>query len=155
MDVYRMLKEPYWTDPLSVVGAEKAPGRWNPRGLGILYTSSSPALALLEIMVHFPAVRYEDLPAMRLFKLHVPDEGIRWADPNQLPVNWDQPEQVPVTQTYFGEWLQTPSDLVIAVPSAVLSVSWNYLIHPNHSQFSQIRVDSQQDIRLERRLWKR
>ena len=152
MDVFRILREPYWIDPLSVVGAEKAPGRWNPKGLGILYTSSSPALALLEIMVHFPAVSYDDLPAMRLFSLRVPDNSIRWVDPGALPEGWDQPGQLPVTQTYFQEWLQIPSDLVLAVPSAVLDISWNYLIHPQHPHFKEIQILNHRDIKLEPRL---
>lgn len=154
MDVFRILKEPYWTDPLSVVGAQKAPGRWNPKGLGILYTSSSPALALLETMVHFPAVDYEDLPALRLFTLSIPDDEIRWANPALLPPDWDDPAQLPVTQTHFQEWLLTPSELVLAVPSAVLAVSWNFLIHPQHPRFEQIQILHQKDIALERRLWK-
>lgn len=89
MDVYLILKEQYWTEPLLIVGAEKAPGRWNSSRLGILYTSSSPTFALLEIVVHVPSVRYGELPAMCLFKLSVPDECVRWAEPNQLLDNWD------------------------------------------------------------------
>lgn len=154
MNVFRILKQPYLTNPLSVIGAKKAPGRWNPRGPGILYTSSSPALALLETMVHFPAVDYQDLPALRLFTLHVPDEEIRWVNPALLPEDWNEPTQLPVTQTYFQEWLLTPSELVLAVPSAVLDVSWNYLIHPQHPRFEEVHILNQRDIVLERRLWK-
>lgn len=154
MNVFRILKQPYLTDPLSVIGAEKPPGRWNPKGLGILYTSSSPALALLETMVHFPAIDYQDLPTLRLFTLHVPDEEIRWVNPALLPQDWDNPAQLPLTQTYFQEWLLTPSELVLAVPSAVLDVSWNYLIHPQHPRFEEVQILNQKDIVLERRLWK-
>lgn len=154
MDVYRILKEPYWDNPLSVVGAEKAPGRWNPKGVGILYTSSSPALALLEIMVHFPAVQYADLPALRLFTLRVPDDTIRWVDPTRLPYGWADPVQVPVTQIYFMEWLAEPVDLALAVPSAVLDVSWNYLLHPQHFRFGDVQILSQKDLIVEPRLWR-
>ena len=154
MDVYRILKEPYWTDPLSVVGAEKSAGRWNPPGLGILYTSSSPALALLETMVHFPAVNYDDLPALRLFTLRVPDDEIRWINPAFLPQNWDDPVQRPVTQTYFWEWLSMPLELVLAVPSVVLDVSYNFLVHPKHPRFEEMKILYQKNIDFERRLWK-
>lgn len=64
MQIYRILKEPYWHDPLSVVGAEMAGGRWNPPGLGVLYAATSPALALLETLVHFPKVSYHQLPKL-------------------------------------------------------------------------------------------
>ncbi|WP_020602710.1 RES family NAD+ phosphorylase [Spirosoma spitsbergense] len=155
MDVYRILKEPHWNDPLTVVGAEKAPGRWNPREQGILYTGSSPALTLLEIMVHLPEVAYEALPALRLFTLRLPENALRWINPQALPPGWDQPQALAVTQTFFSEWLEKPTELGLAVPSAVLPISYNYLLHPNHTQFGDIQIIGQVNLRLERRLWKR
>lgn len=154
MDVFRILKEPYLTNPLSVIGAEKAPGRWNPKGLGILYTSSSPALALLETMVHFPAVDYDALPTLRLFTLRFPEEEIWWIDPAILPPQWQQPAQLPVTQRFFEQWQQQPSYLALAIPSAVLDVSYNFLIHPAHPHFAKVEIVFQKDIVFERRLWK-
>ena len=77
MNVYRILKEPYWDDPLSVIGAEITGGRWNPPGQGILYTATSPELALLETLVHFPKVVYKQLPRLRVFTLEIPGGEVR------------------------------------------------------------------------------
>ncbi|WP_227699234.1 RES domain-containing protein [Spirosoma radiotolerans] len=41
-------------------------GRWNPPGVGILYTSASPELALLEQIVHLRSLPYSDLPRLVL-----------------------------------------------------------------------------------------
>lgn len=155
MDVYRILKEPYWNDPLSVVGAERSPGRWNQAGQGILYTSSSPALSLLETMVHLPQVDYDALPALRLFSLQLPDEAIWWIDPAILPQNWQDPSLQPVTQRFFEHWQQQPTYLALAVPSAILDVSYNFLIHPAYPRFGDLTIQYQKAIEFERRLWKR
>lgn len=52
MLVYRLYKSTYIRDPLSAEGARRAGGRWNPKGIPILYTSATPELALLEIIAH-------------------------------------------------------------------------------------------------------
>ena len=153
MNVYRILKEPYWHDPLSVIGAELTGGRWNPPDRGILYTASSPELALLETLVHFPKVSYDQLPRLRVFTLAVLEGEIRWIYPELLPDEWAEPTALPLTQTVFGEWLNEPADLGLGVPSVVMDISYNVLLHPKHPLFATISVIGQQDLVLDRRLW--
>jgi RES domain-containing protein len=151
--VYRILKEPYWHDPLSVVGARIAGGRWNPPGVGILYTATSPELALLETLVHFPKVMYDQLPRLRVFTLMIPDHEIRWIDPDFLPDEWAEPTALPLTQSVFKEWLDTPVDLGLGVPSAVVDISYNILLHPRHILYAAVEVVASDDLLLDRRLW--
>ena len=153
MKLYRILKEPYWHDPLSVVGAELTGGRWNPPGKGILYTASSPELALLETLVHFPKVFYDQIPRLRIFMLELPVGEIRWIYPELLPDEWAEPTALPLTQTIFTEWLQHPFDLGLGVPSAVIDISYNVLLHPKHTLYSAIEVVDEQDLILDQRLW--
>lgn len=153
MNVYRILKEPYWHDPLSVIGAERAGGRWNPPGQGILYTATSPELALLEMLVHFPRVPYQQLPHLRVFTLQIPDGEVRWIYPELLPDEWSLPTALPLAQTIFSEWLQTPQDLGLGVPSAVIDLSYNVLLHPKHSLYPSIKVRGEQDLLVDGRLW--
>ncbi|CCH54264.1 RES domain protein [Fibrisoma limi BUZ 3] len=153
MNVYRILKEPYWDDPLSVIGADIAGGRWNPPGRGILYTATSPELALLETLVHFPKVIYEQLPRLRVFTLEVPDGEVRWIYADLLPDEWAEPTALPLTQTIFAEWLEQPADLGLGVPSAVVDISYNVLLHPQHSLYQTIQVVDEHDLTLDRRLW--
>lgn len=153
MKLYRILKEPYWHDPLSVVGAELAGGRWNPPGQGVLYTASSPELALLETLVHFPRVIYDHLPCLRVFTLEVPEGEVRWIYPELLPDEWAEPTALSMTQTFFSEWLRNPMDLSLGVPSAVIDISYIVLVHPKHPLYSTIKVVGEQDLLLDRRLW--
>ena len=149
MEVYCILKEPYWHDPLSVVGAQLAGGRWNPPGVGILYTASSPSLALLEMLVHLPKVGYDELPRLRVFRLWIPDGEVRWIYPDRLPDEWADPTALPLTQLVFSEWMQSPADLGLGVPSAVMDISYNILLHSKHPLYKDITVLSGEDLALE------
>jgi len=90
--------------------------------MGVLYTATSPALALLETLVHFPRVIYDQLPRLRVFSLRIPDGEVRWVYPDLLPDEWADATALPLTQSIFSEWLQSPTDLGLGVPSAVMDI---------------------------------
>lgn len=154
MDVYRINKEPYHTDPLSVIGSHRHGGRWNPKGVGILYTSRTPELALLETLVHLPPLMFPELPQLWLSTLRLPADAsdtIFWLDPARLSPYWKS-GTLTETQPILTEWLSDPFCLAIAVPSAILEVSYNVLLHPQHPAFTQVELVSQAPIPLDRRL---
>ncbi len=153
MNVYRINKTPYHTDPLSVIGSHRHGGRWNPKGMGILYTSRTPELALLETLVHLPPITLPELPQCWISTIQLPDEPetIFWLFPNQLPSYWHS-GTLAETQTILADWLAAPFCLAVAVPSVILDESFNLLLHPEHPAFAQVRVITQRPIRLGSRL---
>ncbi|WP_128545677.1 RES family NAD+ phosphorylase [Larkinella soli] len=152
LTVYRTVKARYSDQPLATEGARLFGGRWNPKGFPLLYTTSSPALALVESLVHQPRVKYEKLPGLMLFTLRVPDEVTSFPI-ESLPAYW-QEESYERTQWLLRDWLTRPSTLVAAVPSVVVPMSCNYLIHPAHPRFREIEILRQEDFPVERRLWR-
>ena len=52
---YRLFRRKY--SPADATGAYLAGGRWNPKGVHMLYASSSLSLACLEILVHIKEPR--------------------------------------------------------------------------------------------------
>lgn len=153
MDVYCINKEPYHTAPLSVVGSQRYGGRWNPKGLGILYTSRTPELSLLETLVHLPPITLAEVPTLWLSTLRLPDtlETIFWLDPTQLPAHW-KTGTLAETQSILTEWLLEPFCLGLGVPSAVMELSYNILLHPAHPGFKRIEVVGQRLLALDARL---
>lgn len=139
-------------EPLSTEGARLFGGRWNPKGYPLLYATSSPALALVESLVHQPRVRYEKLPTLFLFTLEVPGDLTTYPS-EELPAYWND-ESYERSQWILRNWLDSPATLVAAVPSVVVRMSCNYLIHPAHPNFDQIRVVKQEPFPIERRLWR-
>lgn len=156
MDVYRINKEPYHTDPLSVIGSHRYGGRWNPKGIGILYTSRTPELALLETLVHLPPTTLPELPQLWLSTLHLPDElenAVFWLAPDRLPHYW-RTGSLAETQTILTDWLLDPFSLAIAVPSVIIDTSYNVLLHPQHPVFARAEVVAQRSLPLDGRLVK-
>ncbi len=153
MDVYRINKVPYHTDPLSVVGSQRYGGRWNPKGLGILYTSRTPELSLLETLVHLPPLTLAEVPTLWLSTLRLPDapETIFWLDPTQLPAYW-KTGTLAETQSILTEWLLEPFCLALGVPSVVMELSYNILLHPAHPDFEKIEVIGQRVLLVDARL---
>ncbi|SFF27279.1 RES domain-containing protein [Spirosoma endophyticum] len=151
LTVYRTVKAKYIHEPLATERARLFGGRWNPKGYPLLYTTSSPALALVESLVHQPRVKYEKLPKLFLFTLEVPDDSLTTWSPEALPAYWNE-ESYERTQWILRDWLNEPTTLMVAVPSVVVPMSYNYLLHPAHSAFSQIRFLHQEPFPIERRL---
>ncbi len=151
--VYRLIKERFLETPLSAEGARRWGGRWNPPGVGILYTSSSPELTLLEQLVHLPTLPYDDLPRLCLLTLALPEEP-RMVLPDELPPSWRDEAHFSANHARLAGWLQNPDVLAIGVPSAVVSESLNFLIHPRHPLFAGIEVIESKPFPIYPRLWR-
>ncbi|RYF78677.1 MAG: RES domain-containing protein [Cytophagaceae bacterium] len=151
--VYRLIKERFLSTPLSSEGARRLGGRWNPPGVGILYTSASPELALLEQIVHLRSLPYSDLPQLVLLTLVLPEQP-RLLDSSNLPTDWRDEADFSVNHQAIAAWLAMPDVLAIGVPSAVVPDSFNYLLHPAHALFGQISLVRTSAFPIDARLWK-
>lgn len=151
--VYRLTKERFLETPLSAEGARRLGGRWNPVGIGILYTSASPELTLLEQLVHLPTLPYEDLPRLHLVTLALPEKP-RMLTSDELPANWRDEADFSANHKLLASWLRLPDVLAIGVPSAVVPDSLNYLIHPGHPFFEKVMLVGSKPFPIDSRLWR-
>ena len=151
--LYRLVKASFLMTPLSVEGSRRWGGRWNPPGVGILYTSSSPELTLLEQLVHLPTLPYQDLPRLCLLTLALSQQP-RILQPNELPANWRDEADFTPNHLLLADWLANPDVLALGVPSAVVSESLNYLLHPLHPLFADIEVIQSKPFPVDPRLWR-
>lgn len=151
MLVYRLLQAAYRHEPLSGQGAALYGGRWNPKGLSLLYTTESPALSLLEVLVHLNPKR---IPEYHLVTIEVPD-SIRVYRVDELPVDWRATGSVqPLpSQTFLLDWLRAPDRLVVEVPSSIVPIMANYLINPRHELFSACKVIDSAPFEIDERLY--
>lgn len=138
MIVYRLTKEIYSSD-LSGKGAEKAGGRWNSRGVAMVYTSESRALCTAEIAVHTPlGVLPKDY---QLIAIEIPD-GIKIREilPNELSADWNSIPHSGKTQDLGDFFIRDNEFAVMKVPSAVVQGDSNYLINPKHRDAEKIQI---------------
>lgn len=150
--VFRLIKQRFLDTPLAG-GSAKRGERWNPIGVDVLYTSSSPELALVEVLANLMPIRLDELPTYFLVTIQVPDsEATRIYTVNELPADWNQPVRAPHLQTFLGEWMEGTLTLSVQIPSAVVPFSNNVIIHRDHAQFERVMVESIQPFTVDGRL---
>jgi len=153
MIVYRLSKQAYIND-LSGYGAEKTGGRWNSKGIPILYTAASRALAVVEIAVHVPL---GIIPAdYYLAIIEIPDKAsIPRIEISDLPANWNKNPFTKTTQLIGDNFIKSNKHLMVQVPSATVAGDHNYLINPRHPDFKNVRIKSIDAFEFDLRLFKR
>lgn len=144
--VFRLIKERFLETPLAG-GSAKRGKRWNPVGVDVLYTSSSPELTLVEVLADLMPVRLDELPTYHLVTIGIPDhEATRIYSVDQLPARWNTPVRTTELQLFLGEWLRGTREL------GVVPFSPNLILHRTHPVFEQVQVDSIQSFTVDGRL---
>ena len=119
-------------------GAFRFGGRWNSRGIRILYTAGSLSLAALEMLVQLNdeeiLLSYSFASAEFDESLILPIEEFQ-----TLPKNWNGSPPPLEIQRIGDEWGQKKTSAVLKIPSLILPVEYNYLINIGHPDFSKIK----------------
>jgi RES domain-containing protein len=153
LSLWRISKRKYADTAFSGEGARRVGGRWNSRGQGMVYASGTLSLAALEVLVH---MEVEDVATMLAsIEVDVPLEvEIDRVEVGQLPVDW-RISPAPFALTEIGDrWFRSGTTAILAVPSVVIPIEYNYLINPSHSDFAKLMLGSPQPFELDPRLWK-
>ena len=133
-------------------GARLFGGRWNPVGQPAIYTGTSFALCLVEILVH--ANRKTPPSAARFVEVVVPDEVSRETfDPEAHP-GWDDPTSAVVAQRFGRAWISERRSAVLLVPSVVTAGrDLNAVVNPDHPDAAKIVAGAEMPVALDRRLF--
>jgi RES domain-containing protein len=155
MKVWRISKRRRAATAFSGEGARLAAGRWNPVGVPMVDTSSSLALAALEVFVHLDPA---ESPEFVSIAAEVPvDEG-SLEDEKQailigLPEDWRRVGH-PLLRQMGAGWIASGRSLAMVVPSAVVDGEWNILINPLHSAALAIKFDQPKPFEFDARMFK-
>jgi RES domain-containing protein len=134
-------------------GGLQASARWHSQGRAIVYLATSPAGALVEVLVHLE-LDPQRLPASyRMLKAEAPDEILlRRITAATLPNNWrDDPG---LTRNLGDEWLIAGQSSLLEVPSAILPETFNLLLNPRHPDAQRVAVLWRQPFPYDRRFFK-
>ena len=134
---------------LSGTGAMLYGGRWNSKGVRMLYTSESLSLAALEIIANLSG----DKLTKNLFcvELEFPDElAISVLDP--LPEKWNEFPYNAGTINAGNSFIQK-NGFCLKVPSAIIPSEFNYLLNPIHDDFDQVKFIDARPLILDQRLF--
>ena len=151
MRFWRICRQPYALDAATGEGARLYGGRWNSRGIRVVYASTSLALATVETFVNLePKLRPADFVSI---------EGVIPAtlevgrlDIKTLPFGWYGTRDESLRN--FGDsWIRSAKTVALLVPSAAIRGEWNLLLNPGHSGFSKIRFESPKPFGFDLRMF--
>jgi len=156
MVVWRICRAPYAAEAFSGEGARRFGGRWNSRGVPMVYASTSLALAAIELFVHLePGQSPDDLVYM---SASLPaGEPARKMDAENLPARWwtdDADEGLTATRELGSAWIRGLSSLALLVPSVPIRAEWNVLINPLHPRIGELKIDSPQPFVFDARMFR-
>jgi RES domain-containing protein len=151
MRIWRICRARHAGEAFSGEGARRFGGRWNSRGVPMVYSSTSLALAAIELFVHLePNQQPDDLVAIAA---QLPEgEPARRLAPGDLPAGWWTDDLNP-PQALGDRWIREKSSLAMEVPSAALRMEWNVLINPLHPRVAELRVESPQPFAFDARMF--
>lgn len=149
MRLYR-ITHPDYAFPFDGEGARKYGGRWNPKGVPLLYYATSLALSALEKRAHVPAAALGRL--WKVLIIEVPDTVlVRVADAD-LPADWSN-QPAPESAKQFGrQWVESASSLGLLVPSTIIRREYNALLNPLHPDLGKAQQIAIEDFRFDARL---
>ncbi len=139
-------------DPLAGLGGLHASGRWNPRGVRIVYASAHLSLAVLEKLVHLDV---RDLPDdLEAVEIDIPEaEPMVDVSEGELPPDWRALPAPESTIALGNDWAAVRQELgVRRVPSAVVPQEQNYLLYPDHPKAATWRVVARTPFHFDPRL---
>ncbi len=138
-------------DDLKGSGARIIGGRWNSKGVSMIYTSASRALCTAEIAVHTPLGILPD--DYYIITIQVPDKYISKFPEKNLPSDWKSFPHSSSTRKIGDIFIKENKYLVLQVPSAVVQGDYNYLLNPGHRLFPGVRILSIEPYVFDHRLF--
>jgi RES domain-containing protein len=149
---WRIFKPKHQAGAFTGEGARRFGGRWNSKGVAVIYTADSLALAALEMLVYLQAHRILDTYLVAPVRFH--ESLVRNLDRSRLPADWRR-DPVPLALRSLGDqWVAGNQSLVLRVPSVIIESECNYLLNPAHPDFAKLSFGRPQKFRYDSRLAK-
>ena len=149
LTVWRLVTARFAKSAFAGDGARRYGGRWNRKGVPLVYTAGTQSLAMLEMLVQDEPLRARYVIIEARIPKGVTIDRIRVAD---LPSDWRDIAARENLQAIGTQWARKGTAAVLAVPSAVIPVETNYLLNPQHPDFRRIKIGKPQrfepDLRL-------
>jgi RES domain-containing protein len=149
---WRLTKAKYRDQALSGYGSMLHGGRWHTKGVPVVYAADSPALALLETMVH---VEEADLLAFEYVVIPIRFEDRHLTVLPELPEDWNAWPWPMSTQRLGTRWFEERRSPILRIPSAVVSHQLDYLINPLHPDFGKLDIGPVEPFPIDPRFGRR
>jgi RES domain-containing protein len=150
LTVWRITHRRWAATAFTGEGARQAGGRFNSVGVPVVYTAASRSLAMLEILVQVDQRSRlgEHVSILATFS----DRLVEVAERNDLPAGWDNVPDTEVATAFGDAWQKERRSVVLRVPSVIVPGEHNYLLNPDHPDFSRVTIGEAAPARFDPRL---
>ncbi len=152
---YRLVRERRAADTFSGEGARRFGGRWNPKNSPAVYGSEHLSLAVLEFRVNQGGYDPEDMYVYFRFEFDAALIEFVESPPEEWLVRFKGDGSITAAQAFGKEWLLQKRSAVLSVPSSVIRIERNFVLNPQHEDFTKIGVKPGAKLDLDSRLWNR
>lgn len=136
MLLYRLTHAKFAGD-LSGLGAKKYGGRWNPKGIPMVYCCETISLCALETAAHSDGISELKNLFITCFELSSKTK-IKRLQASQLPSNWQQIPSPEACKKVGADWANKSVSPILGLPSAIVPRESIYLINPNFPHLSEL-----------------
>ena len=152
MHLWRIGRDLFAGSAFTGEGSRLFGGRWNPKGIHVVYTSTSLALAAVEYFVNIdPSDAPDDLIASEVVL------------PSTLSIEHLNPSFLlsaelsnPLAAKRIGaDWIRSRRSVALQVPSLAVEGDWNILLNPEHSDFPKIQLLPDRPWHFDQRMFRR
>ncbi len=151
LTVWRLTTARFAKSAFSGDGARLYGGRWNRKGVALVYTAATQSLAMLEMLVQDEPLRARYV----MIEARIPPSiQIDRVELEDLPADWRSIAARGKLQIIGTEWARRRSAAVLAIPSVVIPVETNFLLNPLHPDFRRIKVGKPRRFETDLRLIK-
>ena len=137
MIAYR-ISSPNYIGDLSGNGSKLYGGRWNEKGIAIVYFAASRAMAVMEVLVHVRPDQVESKFALGVFEL--PDTDALTIATKDLPSDWKSLEYVDELKKIGSRFIIDKKYLIMRAPSTILEEEYNILLNPAHPLAKDVKM---------------
>ena len=136
MRFWRICRRRYAAEAARGEGAYLYGGRWNSRGVRVVYASTSLALAAIETFVNleprlqpkvFLSIEGEIPEALEIERVSL----------EALPPYWRKSRDESLRR-FGNEWIHAGRTVAMLVPAATIPGEWNILLSPAHAEFERV-----------------
>jgi len=151
LTVWRLITARFAGSAFSGEGARLYGGRWNQKGVALVYAAGTQSLAMLEMLVQDEPLRARYVMIEARIPTGTAIDRIKIED---LPADWRDIAAREKLQAIGTAWVRKRSAAILAVPSAVIPAEANYLLNPLHPDFRRIKIGKPQKFETDLRLIK-
>ncbi len=144
---------PAFAEALDGEGNRLFGARWNSPGRGVVYTSETLSLCVLETYVHFSPQQREKIPDFEAVQIRVPDDaGERRVDTKDYESLLSAKDPMTAFREIGDDWLSSSGALALIAPSIIVREDANVMLNPAHPRMKDVSIVSRRKFEFDPRL---